>query len=287
MRLLSVILLLAILLAIGGFAAFHFLHSTPPAPLAPPAVQMPVPEHHLIGTSVQGREIDEYTYGTGTTTLLFVGGIHGAYEWNASALAYQFIDYLNAHPEAVPKNEKITVIPDLNPDAFHNGLGLDGHFTNVDNLPADLSKYRTNANGVDLNRNFDCNWSPHGVWQAKPENTGTAAFSEPETRALRDFALAERPVAVVFWHSASNAVYASQCNNGILPETLEVMNTYAKAAGYQAIKEFDAYIVTGAGEDWLASQNIPAITVELSSHDKVEWDKNILGIEALISHFAQ
>jgi hypothetical protein len=197
------------------------------------------------------------------------------------------MDYLDAHPDLVPKNEKIIVIPDLNPDPFYTALGIQGHFTDVPNPAADLTKYRTNANGVDLNRNFDCNWSPHGVWQAKSENTGTAAFSEPETQAFRDFVLPEKPVAVVFWHSAANAVYASQCNNGILPATLDVMNTYAHAAGYQAIKEFNAYVVNGAGEDWLASQNIPAITVEMSTHDKVEWDKNILGIQALIAHFAQ
>ncbi|KKT32826.1 MAG: Permease, partial [Candidatus Moranbacteria bacterium GW2011_GWF2_44_10] len=74
-------------------------------------------------------------------------------------------------------------------------------------------------------------------------------------------------------HSQANAVYASECKNGILPKTLDIMNIYAHAAGYPAVKSFDAYAITGDAEGWLASINIPAITVELKTHETIEWDK--------------
>src|SRR3989338_4523839 len=36
----------------------------------------------VIGTSVDGNNIIAYHFGDGPSELLFVGGIHGGYEWN-------------------------------------------------------------------------------------------------------------------------------------------------------------------------------------------------------------
>src|ERR1700733_352467 len=47
----------------------------------------------VVGKTVEGRDITAYNFGTGDTQLLFVGGIHGGYEWNTSLVAYQMIDY--------------------------------------------------------------------------------------------------------------------------------------------------------------------------------------------------
>jgi hypothetical protein len=63
------------------------------------------------------------------------------------------------------------------------------------------------------------------------------------------------------------------------------MNTYAKAAGYPAVDTFDSYEITGDAEGWLASINIPAITVELKTHESVEWEKNLAGIKALFKYY--
>ena len=63
------------------------------------------------------------------------------------------------------------------------------------------------------------------------------------------------------------------------------MNVYAKASGYNAIKTFDSYAITGDSEGWLASINIPAITVELKTHETVEWEQNLAGIKALLDYY--
>jgi predicted deacylase len=112
------------------------------------------------------------------------------------------------------------------------------------------------------------------------------AFSEPEADALRALVEAEKPQVAVFWHSQANAVYASECENGILPETRSAMNAYATAGGYKAVDTFDAYSVTGDAEGWLASIGIPAITVELATSNTTEWEKNRAGIEAIIALYA-
>lgn len=243
--------------------------------------------YKVIGTSVDGRKIESYTYGSGDTHLAFVGGMHGGYEWNSVLLAYQFIDYLNDTYEAIPDNVTVTVIPNVNPDGVYAVTGKEGRFVAAD-VSTDkqiLATGRFNANDVDLNRNFDCKWQPKGTWQSKATSAGTAAFSEPETSAIKNFVLEDKPTAVVFWHSQSNAVYASECKNGILPETLNIMNAYSKVSGYPAVSSFNAYPVTGDAEGWLASINIPAITVELKTHETVEWDRNLAGIKALFEYY--
>ncbi|HVU80258.1 MAG TPA: M14 family metallopeptidase [Candidatus Paceibacterota bacterium] len=278
----------ALLVLLGGGAAFALLH-TKPAPA--PAAEAPKPEYpssETVGKSVEGRAITAYTYGTGSTTLLFVGGMHGGYEWNSVLLAYQFMDYLAANPAAVPANLSIAVIPSINPDAVYEAVGKEGRFAAADATTsvAALAAARFNAHDVDLNRNFACHWQATSTWQNRPVSAGSAAFSEPEAQALRAFVTKHKPAVAVFWHSAAGSVYASECDAGVLSGTMDAMNAYAKAAGYPAVASFDAYPITGDSEGWLASQNIPAITVELSSHTAVEWDKNLAGIKSLVSLYA-
>lgn len=246
------------------------------------------PVRAVIGRSVQGRTIESFTFGSGDTSLLFVGGIHGGYEWNSVVLAYEFMKYLEETPEAIPDDIKIVVVPSANPDGVYEVVGKEGKLTLSDipeNAPSDGTG-RFNANEVDLNRNFDCKWQPESTWRSKAVSAGEAAFSEPEAAAIRDVVVANEPVAVVFWHSQANAVYASECEEGILPETLALMRAYGEAAEYPTVDSFDAYEITGDAEGWLASIGIPAITVELQTHESVEWEKNKAGIEAIISHFS-
>jgi predicted deacylase len=236
-----------------------------------------------VGTSVEGRAITATTYGAGPTRLLFVGGMHGGYEWNSVYLAYEFMDYLAANPDAIPAGLSVTVVPDANPDGVYRVIGKEGRFALAD-VPADAGAGgvgRMNANDVDLNRNFGCRWAPTSTWQGKPESAGTAAFSEPEARAIRDVVAEVKPAAVVFWHSASGTVYAAECGSGPAPGDLDAMNAYAKGAGYKTQAIFDAYPITGDSEGWLASIGIPALTVELTTHSGVEWEKNLKGIQAL------
>lgn len=257
-----------------------------PAPEPLPPAPVATSTREIIGYSVEGRAIEAYSYGSGPTKLLFVGGIHGGYEWNSVVLAYQAMDYLAANPNAIPANLTVVVAPNANPDGVFKVVGKEGRFGAAD-VPAsvDQAPGRFNASGVDLNRNFGCKWQPEASWRGNKVSAGTAAFSEPEARAIRDLALALRPAAAVFWHSQANAVYASECEAGILPETLAAMSAYGAAAGYQTVDSFDAYPVTGDAEGWLASVGIPAITVELSSHESVEWEKNLAGLSALLARY--
>lgn len=245
------------------------------------------PIKKVIGKSVQGRDIESYTYGKGEKHLAFVGGIHGGYEWNSVVLAYEFMDYFKENPEIIPNDVSVTVIPSANPDGVYKIIGKEGRFSVADVPPvADQSAGRFNANNVDLNRNFDCKWKPEGTWRSKKVSAGTEAFSEPESKAIQGFVLENKPQAVIFWHSQANSVYASECEAGILPETLDIMNAYSFSSGYTPVKSFDQYEVNGDVEGWLASIGIPAITVELKTHETIEWEKNLAGVKAILGYYS-
>ena len=241
-----------------------------------------------IGYSVEGREIEAYEFGGGDKKLLFVGGIHGGYEWNTVVLAYQMIDYFENNIDLVPTDVSISIIPSLNPDGVYDVIGANGRFTALDvpKVVGEAGLGRFNSHGVDLNRNFDCKWSPESNWRGNVVSAGEGPFSEPEAATLRDYVYEKKPDAAVFWHSKANTVYASECENGILEQTLDIMNLYATAGQYNSVEFFDAYPITGDVEGWLASVGVPAITVELETHETVEFDRNLAGVKSLIDYYS-
>jgi len=243
----------------------------------------------VIGKSVEGRDIVAYHFGTGETELLFVGGIHGGYEWNTSLVAFQLVDYLEANPAVVPSNVKVTVIPVMNPDGLFRVAGKAGRFSpsDVPSVLSDTVRGRFNANEVDLNRNFDCDWKQNATWQRNTVSGGTKAFSEPESLAIKNYVDAKKPTAVVVWYSSAGGVFASNCHNGVLAETNAIMKAYSDASGYKSYPEFNFYEVTGDMVNWLAKINVPAISVLLTNHTDTEWTKNQKGVDALLKYYAR
>lgn len=249
------------------------------------------PDQTVIGQSVEGRDIVAYHYGQGATELLFIGGIHGGYEWNTALVAYQTMDYLKRKPGVIPSNVKVTVIPVLNPDGLAKVIGTTttGIFSPTDVASSQETQVagRFNGNKVDLNRNFDCDWQTSATWQNKKVSGGTAAFSEPESRAIKNYVETSKPKAVVTWYSSAGGVFASSCHNGVSPETNTLTKTFAKASGYPPHESFDFYAITGDLVNWLAKENIPAISVLLTNHTDTEWSKNQAGIEAVLKYYAR
>ncbi len=290
-----------IVLVLAGFGIYYVMgnRAAAPAPVQeqPQQVQeeattTPVVQtgpESVIGTSVEGNDIMAYHFGSGPQEVLFVGGIHGGYEWNTVFLGFKLVDYLKENPTLIPANQKVTVIPVLNPDGLKKVVGSAGRFS-LDAVPSSESATvpgRFNGNNVDLNRNFDCDWQESGVWRNTPVSGGASAFSEPESQALRDYVQNNKPVAVVAWYSAAGGVFASSCHNGVSAETRTILKAYADASKYPAHDDFDFYEVTGDMVNWLAKVNVPAISILLTNHTSIEWDKNLAGIQAVLKHFAQ
>lgn len=110
----------------------------------PSPTMVPVlPEPEIIGRSVKGHPLEVYQFGSGPSQRLIIAGIHGGYEANTTQLAWALIKHLSSHPELVPGNVTLYILPAFNPD----GLAF-----------AEDENGRANTNGVDLNRNWDADW---------------------------------------------------------------------------------------------------------------------------------
>jgi predicted deacylase len=270
---------------------------TPSPTPSEPTADTPAPEEtperdpeSILGTSVGGNEVVAYHFGDGDTEILFVGGIHGGYSWNTTLLAYELVDYLDANPNAVPDSITVTVIPAANPDGLKKTLGTAGRFspaTALAKTEAERVAGRFNGNTVDLNRNFDCGWNSEGTWQNRTVSGGDNVFSEPEAAALRDYIEENEIAAAVVWFSAEGKVYPSACGGSPSDESVTLAATFATAAKYPAGAEFDAYAITGDMVNWMAKENIPAISVLLTDHTNTEWSKNKAGVEAVLKSFAE
>ena len=308
MKLITTIAVVAMIVAGGIFIYFKYFNTievddsgieiapefvfdenqiTPPKEVEEP--EKVIEKETILGTSVENRDITAYHFGEGEKEVLFVGGIHGGYSWNTVLLAYELMEYLEQNPKSIPEGVRVSIIPVLNPDGLNKTVGTAGKFslTSVPQIQADTVAGRFNAHTVDLNRNFDCDWQTKGTWQDKEVSGGSAPFSEPESLAFKQYIESHKPVAVIVWYSSLGGVFASNCHNGILPETSALTTLYADASGYQAYENFDFYEITGDVVNWLAKNNIPAISVLLTTHTDTEWNMNLGAIEAVLNHYAE
>lgn len=251
----------------------------------PPAILSGHVITEVVGWSADGRPLVAYVLGNGPTRLALIGGIHGGYEWNTILLAYDMLDYLVAHPEEIPPSLTVYLMPSANPDGQALVAGSEGRFA-PSQLAEDTRPGRMNGNNVDLNRNWDCNWAPTGLWGTTEVSGGSGPMSEPETQALAAWLTSPPMDAVLFWHSAATGVFAGGCHGPFEPG-VRLAQVYAAASGYPFQATFTSYAVTGDAADWLALQGIPAIEVELRNHDDLDWEMNLRGVLALLAELGR
>lgn len=238
-----------------------------------------------IGRSAGGLPIEAYRFGRGPIRLVLVGGIHGGYEWNTILLAYAVIDHYHTHAAEIPASLTLDIVPVANPDGQLLVTGKAGRFmpSDITAAPAGTIDGRFNRNGVDLNRNWECDWSPTAQWRSRRVSGGAAPFSEAETTALRQFLSDPPPAGVIFWHSAAGGVFAGGCD-GRFAAADALATTFADSSGYPFRTSFASYRVTGDATNWLSLQGIPAIDVELYNHDDIDMAQNLDGVEAVLSY---
>lgn len=255
-----------------------------------PGQQVPPPADGsttVLGSSDGGTPITAYHYGSGDREVLFVGGIHGGYSPNTVLVAREIMGWLDKDESVIPDNVRVTVIPLMNPDGLKEVVGTTGAFTSAQIPTGDRSDGRFNGNGVDLNRNFDCEWAASGMWQNRQVSGGDRALSEPEAKAVASYIQSRTPQAVVVYYSAAGEVFASRCGSPILDESKDLTAEYAEATGYTPHDTFAYYEVTGDMTNWLAKIGIPAISVLLTNHTDAEWSKNQRGVAAVLKYVSE
>jgi murein tripeptide amidase MpaA len=246
-----------------------------------------------IGTTLLGKDIEAYHFGNGNKKILLIGGIHGGYSPNTTLLMREFIEYFEKNENEIPSDVHLAIIPLLNPDGLAKVVQNTDSFTinDIKGGTKEKRESRFNSNGVDLNRNFDCLWEKEGIWQNTPVSGGENAFSENESRALKEYVssvFTEEDLVLVYY-AASGGVYPAECSQkttkNILEENLKNVRLYGKASGYTVYEEFDSYEITGDLANYLAKESIPTISILLTDHRNTEFAKNKKGLDALFAKY--
>lgn len=166
-------LLAALTLALGGAGAARA--SARPGPQF---------ERFVIGQSVHHRAITgvHRAWPGATKRVLVIGDVHGDEQAGLRVVR-------RLTRGALPPEVDLWLIRSANPD----GVAADT---------------RTNARGVDLNRNFPFRWAPVG--RGTSTWSGPRPLSEPESRALRQFVLRLQPSLIVIFHQPLFGVGANE-----------------------------------------------------------------------------
>ena len=224
----------------------------------------------VIGHSVEGRPLNLYTFGTGEHQRMIVADIHGGDEWNTLTFANQMIKYVNQHPDAVPDDVTLYILPSLNPDGearAHDKYG------------------RLNYNGVDLNRNFPVNWladwTRAGCWNYLPSTSGTGPGSEAETQALMNFINSHKLEALISYHSAALGIFPG----GNPPDEISVQlaEAIAQVSTYHYPPLDTGCTYSGTLADYAASRGIAAVDLELTNHFDTDFDQNLEILNVLLN----
>jgi protein MpaA len=219
--------------------------------------------------SVQRRPIDGVFFGPQDPErldTLFIGAFHGDEEISTELLN-RWIAHLKAGQFAKApidfSQKPVLIIPALNPDGL-------------------LADTRTNANGVDLNRNY-----PTPEWKVENENTiyysGEAAGSEPETQLVMRLIETYQPKKIVTVHSP----YKVLNFDGPAKLLAEAM---AKESGYSVVEDI-GYPTPGSFGTYAGKiRQIPVVTLELPPNPDEEggepleqvWEDNRVSLETAI-----
>lgn len=239
----------------------------------------------IIGQSLLGRNIYAFFVGReGKIKGICQSAIH-AREWETALLALEQIRYGVV-------GGGVWFIPLSNPDgALLCQKGISSvKDENVKkrllkiNGSADFTRWKANANCVDLNVNFAARWGEgkeNVRYPASANYIGERPFSEKESIALRDFTLRVKPDFTISYHSVGGEVYwyfDQGLKRGLRDK--EIARALAESSGYALKYTFGS---VGGYKDWCIKRlKIPAFTVEVEGGIADMVRKNLLDINAVV-----
>jgi hypothetical protein len=269
-----------------------------------------------IGYSVEGRPILAIQVGLEGNeekpNILLMGGIHPRENYSVMMVVKQldkilyhyfntgFFGPYNLHE--ILEDVNIYFVPTINPDGMniiHNGIESSLNYealAKMRNIQGDYRWWKSNANGVDLNKNFeDGNWSkPKSYLMTdEPSSGGFKGYfpnSEPETRAIQAFSREKQFLLAISYHTSGEAFFWADTDTHANFEGIDIgiINRFHDITGYDRMPVSKNPVVFGRGfENWFKKEfNRLAICVELapfgenhyaqypdSMFDELVWEK--------------
>lgn len=250
-----------------------------------------------------------------TEPELLYTGLHHAREPQSLTQLIFYMYYLlenygtNAEVTHLVDNSEMYFVPMLNPD---------GYVRNQDTDPDGGGLWRKNRRnngdatfGVDLNRNYGHNWGYDNLGSSPDTESdtyrGPAAFSEPETRAIKWFCEHHEFGLALNYHAFGNyMIYPWGFQpSPLTPDSVEFiafaqalteMNNYTYGTGFETV----AYPTNGDSDDWMYGEQgtknkIFSMTPEIGNGGDGFWpasdriiplSKENLKPNLLLAHFA-
>ena len=169
-------------------------------------------------------------------------------------LGNYLVDYFSKQTDL--HNCRLLIIPSCNPDGLAEGTTNNGFG-------------RCNAEGIDLNRDFDADH----VAYTSVRNYTTAPFSAVETQAMRDLVLASKPDVVIDFHGWENCTIGSG----------ELAEVFSTNVGINHKKELTSN-AHGYFSYWAQKQGAEALLVEFKNSASLVNENVATSIEAIIEN---
>lgn len=191
------------------------------------------------------------------------------------------------------------IVPMINPDGVTiSQLGLNGlrhrvtrqriyqiyQYDQAVELSSYLQQWKANANGIDLNRNFDAMWD---IYEGTPcpssdHYKGKTPTCEPESQALKELTERYHFVRTISYHTQGECIYWYFGQEGDLKEeSYKFAKQMASITGYRLDSNYAALDPAGY-KDWaLRELAIPSLTIEVGK------GSNPIGYEQLEKIFRQ
>ncbi|MGM0805764.1 MAG: stalk domain-containing protein [Bacillota bacterium] len=241
-----------------------------------------------IGRSEYNRPIYAIKLGKGNAKV-FVNGSHHAREWISTNLSMDMIDeYASAYTNGdyigkynvrdILNKTTMWFVPMVNPDGVTlQQYGLTKFpsadrfkLINMNEGSTDFKRWKANARGVDLNRQYQADWA--NIKNNKPQpswsnHKGTAPVNQAESRAIVNFTKQIDPEMAVAYHTSGEILYWNFHQTGSWKERDHV---YASAignmTGYDLI--YPGTNPSGGGyTDWfIINYKRPGFTPELGNY---------------------
>ena len=222
--------------------------------------------------------------------VLVVGGVHAREDFSVMLcmkMIEQYCYYYNEGKDFDGFNVKDIIdkvdmcfVPVVNPDGLnivHNGIEASSNYDKLKDMKIwgeDYTYWKSNANGVDLNKNFDDgNWDirtcvPGTDVPCSDRFKGYRANSEPETIALVNFCNDNNFDLMVSYHCSGNCTFWADSGTHHLFNGLDekIMDKLNEKYIYRKTKVSADPKIYGCGfENWFRKRmKRPAFCVELS-----------------------
>lgn len=253
-----------------------------------------------IGRSIQGRSIWAVKLGRGKKEIM-INASHHAREWMTTylvmrqletyAMAYSLEENVGSYPvRKLLDRVSIWFVPMLNPDGvLLSQMGLAGtanqeilqSILKMNEYSWDISGWKANARGVDLNRQYNINWHKleKTAGPAAMDYKGRQPESEPETQAMVRFTKKHNFLTTVSYHSSGSVIFwhYKHKNKKLITRDYALAQELSELTGYELVPPDPKQVVGGGYKDWfISTYQRPSFTVEIGrtvDRKPLKWEE--------------